>query len=600
MTAVEGGTGRSPPPAGAPGTPTGDVEPRGGARSHLPASGAYALLTGIFLWPAVVHFRDRVLSAGGDGSTFLWAWWAMPREALALRNPFVTDQLFHPVGANLAFHTTAPLEMVVSWPVARLFGLGAAANLMQLAAVFLSALGAYLLAFHVCGDRRAAFFAGVAFAFVPYRFVHMGGHFNLIHAEFLPFGILAFLRFVDDQTRRRAVWLGVVVGLTFLTDFYYTVFLLLALAVLALSRRRALGRDALRRLAEAAAVSLVVALPLLVAMVGALSAGELDPLSGWAGADVFVVDAVSWFLPPARHPWWGDAVRSAHGRLRAGGEGLAYPGLVVLTLAASGRAMGQQALRKGWVALFAVAGVLAMGPFLQAGGASGGVFTYLGRTFSVPLPYLVVHFVPVLNGVRVPGRFAILAILALDVLAALALTAILRRRPKWAAAMCALVVAVAIVEFLPGPIRHHPVAVPEPYHRIQGDVGTGAVLEVPLQWQSGTDLVGDRPFGRDDTIFLYYATVHRRPLVSGYLSRYPVGRLERLTAIPVYRQILALGEEPGYTGPATFTVDDLRELGIGYVVYHRDRPWPAAYAYLSGLGLPVLADDGTIVAWKVV
>lgn len=564
----------------------------------MPAVAGFAVLTAAFLWPAIVHLRDRVLSEGGDGSTFLWAWWAMPRAVLRLHNPFVTDQLFHPVGGNLAFHTTAPLEMVVSWPIARLLGLGAAVNALQLAAVFLSALGAYLLAFHVCHDRRAAFFAGAAFAFVPYRFVHMGGHFNLIHAEFLPFGLLVYLRFLDEQTRRRAAWVGLLVGLTFLTDFYYTVFLLLSLTVIGVSRRRRFDGDTVRRLAEAAVVATVVALPLLVAMVSALRAGELDQLPGWGGADVYAADVVAWVLPPARHPWWGSSVARAQGALPARGEGLAYPGLLVLGLAVGGRELHDRA-RRGWVALAIGAGVLALGPFLQFGGRTGGVFSYLGRRFTLPLPYLAVHFVPVLNGIRVPGRFAIVAILALDVLAAVTLASLSRRHPRWAWALCAAALAVTLVEFLPGGLSMHPTAVPEPYHRIAADAGGGAVLEIPLQWQSGTSVVGDTAVVRDDTIFVYYATVHGRPLVSGYLSRYPERRLTRLSAIPLYRQVLALGKEPGFDDRPTFDASDLRRQGIGYVVYHRDRPWPAAYAYLSGLGLPVLADDGTIVVWKV-
>ncbi|HEX2701094.1 MAG TPA: hypothetical protein VHM89_12905 [Acidimicrobiales bacterium] len=557
------------------------------------------MLTAAFLWPAIVHFRDRVLSEGGDGSTFLWAWWAMPRALLDGHDPFVTRRLFFPVGGNLAFHTTAPLEMAVSWPVARVLGLAAALNFLQVAAVFLSAVGAYLLAFHVCADRRAAFFAGAAFAFVPYRFVHMGGHFNLIHAEFLPFGALVFLRFLDHQSRRRAALVGLLLGLTFLTDFYYLVFLLLALGVIALSRRRDVGRGTVRRLAEAAVVTLVVALPLLVPMVAAMRSGELDALPGWGGADVFVADAVSWLLPPARHPLWGSWVASAREGLPAAGEGIAYPGLVVLGLAVAGRELGVRSARKGWVALAVVAGLLAMGPFLQIGGRTGGGFSYLGRTFSIPLPYFAVHFVPLLNGVRVPGRFAIVAILALDVLAAVTLASLARRRPRWGWALCAGALAVTLVEFLPGTLSQHPAAVPEPYHRIAADGGSGALLEVPLQWQSGTDLVGDGRLGRDDTIFLYYATVHGRPLVSGYLSRYPADRLARLTAVPLYRQVLALGDEPGFDDAPTFDAADLRRQGIGYVVYHRDRPWPAAFAYLSGLGLRELADDGTVVAWKV-
>lgn len=571
----------------------------GPAGGHLAAAGGFAALTVAFLWPAVAHFDDRVLSAGGDGSTFLWAYWAMPRALLRLSDPFTTDLLFHPVGADLAFHTTTPLAMVLSWPVARLLGLGAAVNALQLAAVFLSALGAYLLAFRVCGDRRAAFFAGAAFAFVPYRFVHMGGHFNLIHVEFLPFGLLAFLRFLDEPSRRRAAWIGAAVGLTFLTDFYLTVFLSFALAGLALLNRHRIDRAAVSHLSAALAVCTVVALPLLVPMIRALLGGELDPLPGWGGADRYATDAAAWVLPPSRHPWWGSATARAHRELSAGGEGLAYPGLLVLCLALATMVGVAWPRRRPWAVLAAGAGIMAMGPFLQVAGHTGGLFSYLGRSFSVPLPYLAVHFVPVLSSVRVPGRFAIVAVLALDVLAACTLADIARRRPRWAWPVLVGALAVTLVEFLPGRLDTHRVAAPKPYRAIAADTGAGAVLEVPLQWQSAAAQVGDRHTGQDHTIFMYYATVHGRPLVSGYVARYPAERLKRLTSIPVYRQVLALADEPGFDDPATFGAEELRRLGIGYVVYHRDRPRPAVHAYLAGLGLPVLADDGTVVVWKV-
>lgn len=103
---------------------------------------------------------------------------------------------------------------------------------------------------------------------------------------------------------------------------------------------------------------------------------------------------------------------------------------------------------------------------------------------------------------------------------------------------------------------------------------------------------------REDSLFLYYATVHGRPLVSGSIARYPTRRLTRLTSDPLYRQVLALEDEPGYADPPTFTGTDLATAGIGFVVLHRDRPAPRAEAYLQGLGLSVLVVDGTVVVLR--
>ena len=571
----------------------------GGVRRHALAFLGFTAMTAAFFWPIVRHFPTRVLFAG-DGNAIVWSYWAMPRAALRGDNPFLTTDIYFPVGANLAVHATTPAQQLLTWPAQHLFGLGAASNLMELSATLLSAVGAYMLALYVCGDRRAAFVAGVAFAFVPYRFVHAGGHFNLIHTEFLPVGLLALFRFLDAPSRARALGVGVVVGLTFLTDAYLTAFLLLGMIVICVYRREdAFSSSARLHLLTAGGTAGIVALPLLVPMVGAMMSGELDPLPGWGGADKYSVDFLSWFLPAGNHPFWGSLVSDARRSLPARGEGLAYPGLTVLVLAVAGREFGKPAARRVWVAVAWIMAVLAMGPFLQLGSRSGRLFSYLGRDFLVPLPYMLIHFVPVLSGLRVPGRFAIMTALALDVLAALALTSISRRKPRWAWPVMAAALILVTLEFLPGSLASRVPEVPRPYHRIRSDPNRGAVLEVPLQWASAAAVLGDRAADREHTVFMYYATVHEKPLVSGYVSRYPSRRLRELTSVPVYRQMLALGDEPGFLDPPSFRSDDLRRLGIGFVVYHRDRPQPRAFEYLKGLGLTTLDDDGTVVVWRV-
>jgi hypothetical protein len=138
------------------------------------------------------------------------------------------------------------------------------------------------------------------------------------------------------------------------------------------------------------------------------------------------------------------------------------------------------------------------------------------------------------------------------------------------------------------------------------------VLEIPVQWRTGYGNYGE--WDGDHSIFLYYATRHRKPLVNGVLPRYPIHKVNRLLRQPVYDQLVGLftgpapgtyqplpaGRPPGSEyPPPSFSADDLRGLGIGYVVYHRDRPRPAAHDYLAGLALPVLADDGTVIVWRV-
>ena len=131
---------------------------------------------------------------------------------------------------------------------------------------------------------------------------------------------------------------------------------------------------------------------------------------------------------------------------------------------------------------------------------------------------------------------------------------------------------------------------------LRDDPTPGAVLEIPLQWSTGGGVLGDQEQG---TALVAAAIVHHRPVVGGSVSRYPASRLDRLTAIPAYRQLLGLCGDPAFTDAPSFTASDLDTLGIRFVVTHQDLPAPAATAYLGTLGLQPFAGDGTITVWKV-
>jgi hypothetical protein len=568
-------------------------------RAHGPALAGYAVLTAVCFWPVAGHFRTRILSDGGDGAAYLWNLWSLPRALLGGHNPFDTTDMFFPVGAHTAFNTNMPLLSVLSWPLQKLFGLGVTANLMQLGGVVLSGFAAYLLAEHVTVNRPAAFVAGTAFTFAPYRFLH-ASHYDLTHLEFLPFGILALLLLYEAPTRKRAVIFGAVVGATFLTNLYYFVFLLIACGVVAAWRwRQTLRREMAVRLVQAGAVAAVVALPLVIPMARELFVyHSLDPVRNWAGANDYSADLLSWVTPSTAQRVWGTTFSRVN-FLWTGGERLAFPGFTILLLAAVGVFRGARGRRGLWIVLGVVFVLLSFGPFLHVIENQGGRFVRYGIRYTYWMPYQLLHDIPVVNGVRVPGRFSVVGILALDVLAAVGLACLMARvaarRPERALLVPAVALVLVLVEFYPqGMVTQKP-GIPRPYSAIAADPGRRAVLEIPLQWRTGFGDFGDRQ--GDQSIFLYYATRHAKPLAAGMVARYPVRSRKGLLAHPIYSQVVALQE--GDLSAATFSAADLRQAGIGYVVYHRDRPRPVALVHLSELGLPVLADDGTVLVWKV-
>lgn len=595
-------------------TAVGDEAPRsaGDERSqpprwhrwHVPALAGYAVLTAVFTWPVLRLAGSHLFSDRSDGASFVWSYWDLPHRAFGGHDPFATPDMFWPVGVHTAVTTNTPLESLLAGPLSHLIGLRLTTFVLVLAPVFLSGLAAYLLALHVCGHRWPAFVAGAAFMWCPFRAWRLLGHHNLDHIELLAFGLLAVLLLYDDPARWwRAPALGLVVGLTVLTDYTLATFLVLAVVVVALCRWRAtFTRTVVVRLTQAAGVAAVVSAPLLVFVLRDVHEGEVARLPGWGGADVLSADLLSWISPPAVHPWWGS-----HFTRLSAGESTVYPGIAILVLGIVGAVIVRHH-RRIWVSLALVFGVLALGPAFHFNGATGHRFTYLGAHFTVPAPYFVVHFIPVLNAARVPGRFGVVAALALAVLTALAIVHLTVGRPRAMAVLSLVVLGVTLVDLAPPWHRDVlPAAIPAAYDVIARDHTGRAVLEVPLQWRDGFQGLGDGlgPLStapghvfRDDAAFFYYATKHHHPLVNGMVARLPDHRWRALIAEPVYYQVLSMQHDVD-PQPATFGVDDLRRLGIGWVVIHRDRPFPDVDAYVNRLGLPVAADDGTTVVYAV-
>jgi hypothetical protein len=181
-------------------------------RGRLPGRFGLVLLgylgaAGVFTWPLALHLGTAIPGDGKDGWQGVWSlwWWA---TALGQgRNPFHTDLLFHPQGADLYLHTLMPFNGLLALPVQAVGGPVAAYNFIVLVSLVASACGAYWLA----RDRLARagalpgggwgeippFAAGLLFGFSPYLADHLLSHLNLLAAEGLPFAVLALLRAGD-------------------------------------------------------------------------------------------------------------------------------------------------------------------------------------------------------------------------------------------------------------------------------------------------------------------------------------------------------------------------------------------------------------------
>lgn len=217
-------------------------------------------------WPWVLHLRD---TAGDAADSYLMAWilwWNYHGTFTDPLNLFQAN-IFYPYRYTLAFSENI---YGVALPFFPLYALGfkplTVHGVATLAGFTLCGYGMFRLARTLTGSYGVAWVAGVAFAFVPYRFHHLP-HIPYLWAGWIPLVLEALVLFARQNTKRRAVWLGIAFFMNALSCIHWFVLTLIPLALTAallLVRYRAGLRTFLIRGGAALGVAFIALLPVLI------------------------------------------------------------------------------------------------------------------------------------------------------------------------------------------------------------------------------------------------------------------------------------------------------------------------------------------------
>ena len=518
---------------------------------------AYITLAVIKTIPLSRNFTTHLPSDLGDPllTTWIMAWGthALAHHPLSLFDA----NLLYPLDRTLAFSDHLLGVLPIFAPVYAATGNPiAAANTVFLLSFALSAFAAFCLTYMLTSAPWPSFLAGLLFGFAPFRFGQLS-HLQLLNFFWCPLALLSLLTFL--QTRRKAALasFGLFCCLQILSSVYLafmtSVAVVVVVAVFAVAVDRSVSRwDMVGPALVCVAAMMVVLIPAHLPYLAVHRAWDAT----WSPRAMVAMsaDLRSYVSPP---PLSTDAYASLLPLSdRPGGNELRlFPGLVLPALALVGglgtvrsvAAPAARAVRIIFGILCGVAIILSLGPYLVIPG-----------TVRIPLPYLALHYaVPGWAGMRVPARFALLAVLAATPLAALGAIWIgeriawSRRAQRWRAWIPAFVSLALAALFLgelgmkPLPLVTSPTEpeVPSVYSWL-ASTGTGPLLELPL----------DQP---SDQRYSLLSTIHWRQIVNGRSGFMP----------PIHddlREVLA-------TFPAPRALQYAAAIGLGTIVVHAGR-----------------------------
>lgn len=511
------------------------------AIEHLGVPAAYFVMALVLTYPVVLTARHAIpmdpqiegwFPGDGDPWHYLWGIWYVAKAFSTFPPPLLwTDLVFFPMGFEIPFLPGVGLILGPGALLQAVFGLVLSYNLLWWLSFALAGYAMYLLVRHLLGDRVVAFAGGCLFAFSSYRLIHSVEHLPIVMASFLvPAFALALLRAGAQPTGRRHAACALVLAASAGISWYCTVTLLVyaGTAALLLVRRHGLRAPRALRVVPlliSGAVFVVAVSPFVLPLIVSPARDSIvnRPL---AESSAYSADLLAFFVPSPRNPVFGGLTGGLYARFTGNPyEQTVYLGYVLLALALVGVRSAARTTTRLFRVSAVTAFVLALGPVLHVAGVSR--LDVDGEVLTVPLPYLLLRYVPFVKGARVPSRFAELLLMSLIVLAAYGLARVCARLgTRGRAAVAALVVAGALLEttLLPFPVVS--ARVPAVYAEIGRSAETGTLLELPL----------------DVRIIKYHynQTIHGQRMVGGN----PVRPRQKYANYPDGMPLITLLKEP--------------------------------------------------------
>lgn len=490
-------------------------EGAGTARYAAAALAYFFLVTVWITWPLAPRMGSS-LSSSADSLLNAWALgWSfhiLPKEPLSLFDA----NIFFPRHGTLAYSEHLFGIVALVGPV--FFATGSlvlAYNVAVFASFLLSGIGMYLLVLELTGHRWAALAAGTIYLAAPYRFGHLL-QLQLLTLQWFPFVFYCLMRFLREGRMRQLLGVVVFSLLQMLSCNYYAVYLALALFLFGLTvlgfGREMLSRKKVHLLLAGFATVAAASLPFFLPYQRNKERGFYRRYEDLVQFSATLRDHVTpssfnkaphWrFLPPA-----------------ARAEKSLFAGFGALALAGIGLAFGPRRGKVAWIffaALTAVSLVLSLGP-------------------EPPLPYgFLYRHVPGFDGMRVPARISVLALLGIAVLAGMGAAWALSKAPVLGRpALLGLLLFEYQTHSLDRVLPEAP-RIPE-VHRWLAKAEEGAVLVLPIY--EGREII-------HESLSMFYSTVHFRPLVNGYSGWWPndywelVGRLRHFPTARSVRFLL--------------------------------------------------------------
>ncbi|MCL5430508.1 MAG: hypothetical protein M1504_03455 [Candidatus Marsarchaeota archaeon] len=497
-------------------------------------------------------------------------------------------------------------------------------NVMLFLGFALSGVTTYILADYLTKNKYAAFIAGIIYAFSAFHMVQAYSHIEWINIEWIPLALYFFIRMLRKEAIYwSAIGLAISLLLTIfmsgyeqgLMAFMMLFFVFLAHLVYKQNRKIILSFAFWKAIGLAAILFIILGSIGFASAISALtqpnSQTTLNYLNDVYHNALWSNDLLSFFLPSYHNGFAYGLASTFYYSIYVGDptSRVAYIGFVALILALYGLTTSFK--KKDITIMFFGVGIifflLSLGPFLQVGGSVTGI----------PGLYSIYHALPLVNYIREPGRFDLIFMLMVAVLAAYGAKDMMAKfKDKKTFGTSTILVATAIITFI---IMFESAGMPLSQTFINQ---TTTYITVPAfyQYLGSHQWMGESIYSIPAVpnqnsqlpaqwtgLATYYTAISKTPLVGGYVTRENLTQQLVLFNIPLTQEVVDLQNatptpyiSPVYQNPTNQTLLSFFNYNTEFVTLQKGAfnstidTYIETYLY-GTFGNPVYNDGNVIV-----
>jgi hypothetical protein len=300
----------------------------------------YTVITILMTWPLARHIGTAIGPDLGDPLFNSWVLlWTSGQVLAALGgnwgalSQFWNGNIFYPEASTIAFSEHLTPQMLQVLPVLAVTdNVILAYNLLLLSTFVLSGVAVYVFVRDLTDQPAAAFVAGLAFAWAPYRIGQLS-HLQVLSSFWMPLALFGFRRYFDVRRWRALAGGTAALVVQGLSCGYYLLFFppfLAAYCLYEIARRRLIGQWRIwLSLGAAATVAVLLTWPFVLPYLSLHAvADDVGPRT-IEEIRLFSADAHALGTAPQFSRVWGERI-SAYPE----NEGEGFPGFTILLLAA--------------------------------------------------------------------------------------------------------------------------------------------------------------------------------------------------------------------------------------------------------------------------